>query len=694
MAAIELASTSLATDANLEAYYKLENTTDSGPNGYTLTNNGTISFAAAKFNNGANCVKTSSQYLSYASSLGYTGSSYSIVGWVKLASQPANNAYWMFFEAEETTQKSAIFFGYNNNGGTYRLYAGRNKYGVVDNAVTDSYTFTTGTWFHCAVTYDGSNAKVYVNGIYINSVASSGNGNAGGSNLSTIGFGDIGSSPYSDGMFDDVAFFSRALTASEVALLATGCPIAFDAATDGGSSTGTSKTYSHTCTGSNLILFVGVIGDVTNDNVTGVTYAGTAMTKVNGVLIPGNRYMTLWYLSNPSTGANNVVVSASSSILIGSGAVSYTGTDQTQVLDTDIIRNTNTVNPGTSITTSVTTVTDNCWVMNFTAANSSLVTAGTGTTARKIDSATYGWLLGDNNAPKTPAGSVSETVGITSNVAAGMLMASFAPYVAVTDLSISVNDTSTITEDLTGTNIDFNLNVNDTLTITESIVMDNLNLGGINLYDTITISENIMVENTDLGGIDIYDSLTISEEITTSGVDLGDIIVDDTIGVADFIFIDFPVDLFIYDSVSISEDVVIENTDLGGIDVYDDITITESVVVENTELAGVDVYDDIVITESVIVPFDLGDISVYEDIVITEDISLSNDLGDINVNDALTITEFVDCDVSYIKTGLVFMRSFQQNKPIVMGSTEEGRPIPMGSKQQSRPIAMEDSSIL
>jgi hypothetical protein len=56
--------------------------------------------------------------------------------------------------------------------------------------------------------------------------------------------------------------------------------IAVDATSQDHSATATSLTFSHTCSGSNRILFVGIVGDITTDTVTGVTYAGVSMTLV------------------------------------------------------------------------------------------------------------------------------------------------------------------------------------------------------------------------------------------------------------------------------------------------------------------------------------------------------------------------------------------------------------------------------
>ena len=105
--------------------------------------------------------------------------------------------------------------------------------------------------------------------------------------------------------------------------------IALDVGTSGGNNGGgTSHTYSHTCTGSNLILFVGVSTNSSSDLITGVTYNSVAMTLVDKQAGTSTNYSYLFYLINPATGANNVVVSASSSTTIYSGAVSYTGAKQ------------------------------------------------------------------------------------------------------------------------------------------------------------------------------------------------------------------------------------------------------------------------------------------------------------------------------------------------------------------------------
>ena len=213
--------------------------------------------------------------------------------------------------------------------------------------------------------------------------------------------------------------------------------IAFDASANAtGLFAVTSLTWSHTCTGSDRLLLVATIANDTaaNDYVTGATYGGVAMTEIGTGLSPvssaDNRWLHLFYLLAPASGANNVVVSASSATFIDGSSASYTGVRQSAQPD-----NTATSNSGavTSETTSLTTVADNCWVMlafdGYDAGNQ--VAAGASTTRRVVD-AEYGHLaIFDTNGAVTPAGSRSLTSVTSGSLVHAHIMASFAPAVTV-----------------------------------------------------------------------------------------------------------------------------------------------------------------------------------------------------------------------------------------------------------------------
>lgn len=201
--------------------------------------------------------------------------------------------------------------------------------------------------------------------------------------------------------------------------------IAFDAATPGLDGAATSLTWSHTCsTGANRILFVGAFGNTT-DVVTGCTYGGVAMTLIGKIQVPADRWLYLWCLVAPATGANNVVVSASSSVLISAASSSYTGASQTGQPDAST---TNSATTGTSLATSVTTVADQCWTfLVFRSRGASAPTAGAGTTVRAAGQLADGLLIGDSNGIVSPPASHSMTGQDVNSSDMAAIMASFSP---------------------------------------------------------------------------------------------------------------------------------------------------------------------------------------------------------------------------------------------------------------------------
>lgn len=184
--------------------------------------------------------------------------------------------------------------------------------------------------------------------------------------------------------------------------------IAFDASTDGGSVSSTSLTYAHTCTGSNGILFVGVYGDATS--ITGATYAGVAMKLLSKRTSTSGPAGYVFQLVNPSTGANNVVVSASGTITIASMCASYTGANQSDIEDALAVGTQDGVGSGSWTGPSITTITNNDWVLMFTVKTfTEAPTAQNGWTTR--ESAASLCLI-DHNGPEA-IGNVSPVVAHT-----------------------------------------------------------------------------------------------------------------------------------------------------------------------------------------------------------------------------------------------------------------------------------------
>jgi hypothetical protein len=202
--------------------------------------------------------------------------------------------------------------------------------------------------------------------------------------------------------------------------------IAFDAATSGGlTNPGTSQIWSHTCSGTNRILFVEAFNAGGGDILTGVTYAGVAMTLVNKVTID-SQSTQLFYLVAPATGTNNVVVSYSASTIILSNASSYTGANQSGQPDASTTHS-GQVAANNNFTTTLTTIADNSWTILASRENSSASeVASTGSTQRVLNNGGTG--IYDSNGAITPAGSYSMSVKVGQTADWMNVMASFAPY--------------------------------------------------------------------------------------------------------------------------------------------------------------------------------------------------------------------------------------------------------------------------
>lgn len=200
--------------------------------------------------------------------------------------------------------------------------------------------------------------------------------------------------------------------------------IAFDTATDGGLvNPGTSLSWSHTCTGANLALLVGVRSTTAvTDNVSGVTYNGVScslLAHVSGSMGLA-RATSLWLLLGPATGANTIVVSGTSDVIMAE-AGSYTGVKQSSQPDATGT-NTSFV---TAVTVSLTTIADNCWVVAVFGNNGGTPTAGSGTTFRVTSANGIGF--GDSNGVVHPAGSYSMTATQAGSSADTGVAASLAP---------------------------------------------------------------------------------------------------------------------------------------------------------------------------------------------------------------------------------------------------------------------------
>lgn len=152
--------------------------------------------------------------------------------------------------------------------------------------------------------------------------------------------------------------------------------IAFDAAA--GNYNLNTLTVSLTCTGSNLNLMCGSGGTGAADPYVSLTYAAVQMTALHAnTNYAGTEWTYHYYLTAPSTGTNNAVLTSFNS---WGEWVNYSGVSQTGFPDSSA---TNSGTTETTITATTTVVASNCWLHAFMPLwQANTGTAGSGTTLR------------------------------------------------------------------------------------------------------------------------------------------------------------------------------------------------------------------------------------------------------------------------------------------------------------------------
>lgn len=156
----------------------------------------------------------------YSSEAGASGL-LTIVAWVKFntVSTTLNQRNFIITKGDATQYEYAI----NSTGdGSNAKFSGR----VWDSSGTDIYTSTldgttsisTGTWYHVAMVYDkaGNSGKLYVNGVFEVSSATSGTATNGTAALLIGKRQDNPASTALDGSVTQVGLFSRALSQTEI----------------------------------------------------------------------------------------------------------------------------------------------------------------------------------------------------------------------------------------------------------------------------------------------------------------------------------------------------------------------------------------------------------------------------------------------------------------------------------------------
>jgi hypothetical protein len=148
---------------SLVSYWKFDeasgNAADSTANALTLTNNGTVTYGAAKLNNGA--TTGSSKYFEHAdNALYHFSTAFTYSTWINFSSTSGTNA--IFGKWDDSGQFAYLFR--LESGNTLTAYLAST--GTTTTSGSVSWTPSTATWYHLVCVYDGSAGSVsfYVNG--------------------------------------------------------------------------------------------------------------------------------------------------------------------------------------------------------------------------------------------------------------------------------------------------------------------------------------------------------------------------------------------------------------------------------------------------------------------------------------------------------------------------------------------------
>lgn len=208
--------------------------------------------------------------------------------------------------------------------------------------------------------------------------------------------------------------------------------IAYDAVTATGSTAGSStKTFSHTCSGSDRLLLVVAGCHTATADISGVTYNGVAMTQVGADQTDSaNGRLTVWSLIAPASGANNVVITATAVDTISYGAISFNGAKQTSNPDSNTA-GTESVTTSYSVTATAPT-TDEAAVMFGYAMSGGSLTGGTNTTIASQPEVTYhGTFIARTTSPQAASGSLTLNVTSASQTFKGVIV-TLAPVASAT----------------------------------------------------------------------------------------------------------------------------------------------------------------------------------------------------------------------------------------------------------------------
>lgn len=400
--------------------------------------------------------------------------------------------------------------------------------------------------------------------------------------------------------------------------VASNTGLAYDAGAQSSVADASSLTFSHTVSGSNRVLYVGVsILDSNDANrpVTSVTYNGVALTKVNHSDTGSgtSERAELWCLIAPATGTNNVVITTTGTVsrIIG-WSDSFTGARQSD----QPALSTTTNGSGSTSSASLTTDEDGLWIIDAMSSEANITSANSGQTLRHEVEPQSFQTGGASTSGAFPSGQ-TKTHGYTHDYGARwrMVIAAIAPASASSDVSISKSETVTVSENKVVTVSDPQVTKSEAVSVAESVtprleshILEN---------ESVTVAETVKADLQ--SHISKTETVSLAENVTADVSD-PQITKSEAVSVSETTKTEVTSFINKNEAVSVSESVVATLSE-------PQVIKTESVsVAETTKLEVVSFItksEDVSVAESVAVERDAGsavdrNVSVSESIGITE----------------------------------------------------------------------------
>jgi alpha-L-fucosidase len=197
----------------LVAYYPFNgNAGDSSGNGNNGTANGGASYVTGKVGQ-AISLDGVNGYVSVNDSSTLEMTNFTVAMWVNLTNLPSTNQYFALAvkTVSDMNENYELLVGYPNPGSVHFPFKWTDGTRVTDSSGTQ---LTAGVWTHVVLTYDGTSAKVYIDGT-LNTTKTYSKTPAVNNGQLLIG-NEAGMSRYTKGKIDEVRIYNRALSQSEV----------------------------------------------------------------------------------------------------------------------------------------------------------------------------------------------------------------------------------------------------------------------------------------------------------------------------------------------------------------------------------------------------------------------------------------------------------------------------------------------